>query len=327
MTINMRKSRLEVDVTRRFHAFLLRRLSSVLPAALMTIVLCPGMGQVARAEEPGQAKPAQSASAPARASSAVSASGAATDSAPAPLATVNGVSIPASALTDALRAVQQPDTPALRETLKTRLVNRELLRQAAAATDAANAPEVAGAVARAHDDAMIGVWLGRESKTAPVTEEAVGRRYATLSANYGPFDYRPRIISVSTAVQAKEVLRHLRQGRPFDLLAAQYSVAPNAAQGGLWPWTNLPNPVTEGNTNGMPFAIAQVLTHMKVGQVSRPINVDRNLVIVRLEGKRASVMPPYEQIHDALRVQMENEQKRQAEEHVIEALRQHARIE
>lgn len=240
---------------------------------------------------------------------------------------VNGVAITQGQIDDVVRGFQQVDTPALREAIKTQLIDHELLRQAAQKAGIEPSAEAAHTVQIARENAQISDYLTREIPVPVVTDGAVRARYEESFKDWGPTDYRVRIISVATAVQAKAVMRHLRAGRPFDLLATQYSLAPNAAQGGLWPWTNLPEPLEKGATRSMPWPIASMLPRMAIGQVSAPVAVDKNLVFVRLEDKRESERPPFAQLEQSIRQEMLKESRLRDEKELLDGLRRQAKIE
>jgi predicted transcriptional regulator len=243
------------------------------------------------------------------------------------LATVNGVAIPTSRLDDALRATHSPDTREARQTLKDELIARELVYQAGVAAGLANDPQVQHAVAQAREQAIVTTYLARNVPTAVISDAALRARYDAAFADWGPLDYQPRIISLSTPDQVKTVQQLLSQGKAFDQLAIQYSVAPNAAQGGQWPWTNLPALPQEGHTHGMPLAVAQALVTMQPGQVRGPIAVGQNFVIVRLDNRREARKPSFDSMRAQLSQQLASEANQRDLQALVSSLRQHARIQ
>jgi parvulin-like peptidyl-prolyl isomerase len=243
------------------------------------------------------------------------------------LATVNGVPIPASRLDEALRATHSPDTREARQTLKDELIARELVYQAGVAAGLANDAQVQRAVAQAREQAIVTTYLARKVPPAVISDAALRARYDTMFADWGPLDYQPRIISLSTSDQVKTVQQLLSQGKPFDQLAVQYSVAPNAAQGGQWPWTNLPVLPQEGHTHGMPLAVAQALVTMQPGQVRGPIAVGQNFVIVRLDNRREARKPSFDSMRAQLSQQLAGEADQRDIQALVSSLRQQARIQ
>ena len=243
------------------------------------------------------------------------------------LATVNGVAIPVSRLDEVLRATHAPDTRESRQTLKDELIARELVYQAGVAAGLATDPQVQRAVAQAREQAIVMTYLARKAPPAVISDAALRARYDAVFADWGPLDYEARIISLSTPEQVKNVQQLLSQGQPFDQLAVQYSVAPNAAQGGQWPWTNLPVLPQEGHTHGMPLAVAQALVTMQPGQVRGPLTVGRNFVIVRLDNRREARKPSFDSMRAQLNQQLSAEADQREIQALVGSLRQHARIQ
>lgn len=243
------------------------------------------------------------------------------------LATVNGVPIPESRLDDALRATHSPDTRESRQTLKDELIARELVFQAGVAAGLANDPQVQRTVAQAREQAIVTTYVARKVPPAKIPEAAVLARYDAMFADWGPLDYEARIISLSSPEAAKNVQQRLSQGQPFDQLAVQYSVAPNAAQGGQWPWANLPALPQEGHTHGMPLPIAQAVVTMQPGQVRGPIAVGQNLVIVRLDNRRPARKPSFDSMRAQLSQQLAAEADRRDIQALVSSLRERARIQ
>ena len=97
-------------------------------------------------------------------------------SAPLPagaIARVNGVTILSSDLDAVVRASKQPDTPALRASLKNQLIARELFRQAAQKQHYDARPEVQAIVEQTKTTAMMQAYLKDVVKPAAVTDEEV----------------------------------------------------------------------------------------------------------------------------------------------------------
>ncbi|MGN6805086.1 MAG: peptidyl-prolyl cis-trans isomerase, partial [Trinickia sp.] len=115
-------------------------------------------------------------------------------SAPLPagaIARVNGVTIPASDLDAAVRASRQPDTPALRTSLKNQLIARELFRQAAQKQHYDAHADVQAIVEQTKTTAMMQAYLKDVVKPAPVTDDEVKSKYDAIVATLGENEYKP----------------------------------------------------------------------------------------------------------------------------------------
>jgi hypothetical protein len=75
------------------------------------------------------------------------------------------------------------------------------------------------------------------------------------------------------------------------------------------PWVSFATPAKEGKTNGLPLPIAQALTQLPVGGVT-PDSVPMGQagsavrVIVKLDAKRATQAPAFEQAKSVIRQQL-----------------------
>ncbi len=76
---------------------------------------------------------------------------------------------------------------------------------------------------------------------------------------------------------AETIIKELRKGAPFPLVAAQFSQNQSALEGGERGWIQ---------TNQMDAEVAALVTNMPVGAISNPVKVAGGFSIVTLQGKR-----------------------------------------
>lgn len=247
------------------------------------------------------------------------------------LATVNGVAIPAAALDGALaqaRGAGAADTPALRQTLKSQLVARELLRQAADKRGLAKDSEVEAAARQAREAAMIQKYLREAVKPQPVTEAQVRERFDAIVASLGPQEYRLRVIQSAEEAAAQRVLSALKGGASFEDLARARSGAPAARNGGLLDWVSFKTPLQEGHTQGVPLPLAQAALGLKPGAVSvSPIAWNDAWFVVRLEEVRPTRIPAFEQAAPALRQALAQQAIERASAALVAELVKNAKIQ
>ncbi len=77
---------------------------------------------------------------------------------------------------------------------------------------------------------------------------------------------------------AETVIKELRAGAPFPLVAAQFSQTQSALEGGERGWIQ---------TNQMDTEVAALVNSMPIGAISNPIKVAGGFTIVTLQGKRS----------------------------------------
>jgi peptidyl-prolyl cis-trans isomerase C len=221
-------------------------------------------------------------------------------------AIVNGVSIPTSQVDAVLRASKQPDSAQVRQIIKGELISREVFRQNAEKAHYDAKPEVQQAVNTAKIAAETQLYLQDNIHPEPVTDAQVKARYDQIVASLGKEEYKPRLIVVSDDTTAATVISKLKQGSAFDALARQYSVAPSKAAGGELAWMSFKTPVTEGQTQGLPLAVAQAITQLPAGAVTPvPIPLGNARVIVKLDQKRPTQVPSFEQAQPIIRQQLQ----------------------
>jgi peptidyl-prolyl cis-trans isomerase C len=225
-------------------------------------------------------------------------------SAPASVATVNGVAIDPAQLEAALKqavAGGTKESAELRSALKSQLIARELLRQAAERQNLANDPEVQAAVKQAREAAMLQKYLRGAVKPNPVTEAQVKEQYEKILSSLGAQEYKARIIQVADEASAKSLLAQLKSGKAFAELAQQHSKAPSAKAGGALDWVSFKTPLKEGATQNFPMPLAQSLSVLKPGMVhAEPIQWNGAYYLLRLDESRATQIPAYEQVKPAL---------------------------
>ena len=252
-------------------------------------------------------------------------------SAPLPadaVASVNGVPIAKAQIDDAVRAGKAPDTPALRDALKNQLIARELFRQAALKQHYDTKPQVVAAIEQAKALAMTQAYLRDQVRPAPVADADVKARYDAIVATLGENEYKPSVIAVNDADTAKQIIARLKKGEDFGKLAQAFSKGPAAAQGGVLNWISFKTPITAGNTQNWPQPLAEALVKLPQGGLTRdPVQVGDAYWILRVDDKRPTQVPAFDQAKDTLRQQLEQVALEKATAQVVADLIRNARIQ
>ncbi|MDR5667195.1 peptidyl-prolyl cis-trans isomerase [Burkholderia cenocepacia] len=226
------------------------------------------------------------------------------------VAMVNGTPITQAEVDAVLQASRQPDTPQFRQAIKNQLIARVLIQQAADKASYGSKPEVQAAMQLAKSTAETQLFVRDNVKPEPVSDAQVKARYDEIVASLGKEEIKPRIIVTKDAATATTVLSGLKAGQSFDALARQYSQAPTAASGGELPWVSFKTPVTDGNTQGLPLAIAQAITQLPVGGVtSQSIAIGNDVngprTIVKIDAKRPTQVPSFDAAKATIQQQLQ----------------------
>ncbi|KVT76634.1 peptidylprolyl isomerase [Burkholderia territorii] len=240
------------------------------------------------------------------------------------VAVVNGVPIPQSQFDTALKATGQPDTPALRAQVKRDLIVRQLLAQAAEKANYGSRPEVLGAVKRVREDAATDLYVRDALRAQPITDAQLKARYDAIVASAGQFEYRAEVIAVDDAAKANAALAQLKQGTAFADVAKAFNTTTN---GGVAQWVSLKTPLAQGNTAGLPLPLAQTIASMQAGATTGPIQVGNAYVIVKLDEKRKTVVPSFDQAKGVLRQQLDAQASERALGALVDKLASEAKIE
>jgi peptidyl-prolyl cis-trans isomerase SurA len=123
-------------------------------------------------------------------------------------------------------------------------------------------------------------------ENAHITDTDISDRIARLKAETGQTEYRVGEIFIPVDQPSHEadaqrfadtVIGQLRAGAPFPIVAAQFSTAQTALEGGDLGWVR---------PNNLDPALAKIVTEMPDGAISNPIRVIGGFAIVTLRGKR-----------------------------------------
>ncbi|KWA07863.1 hypothetical protein WT37_26615 [Burkholderia territorii] len=236
-------------------------------------------------------------------------------------ATVNGVSLSRSQRDSFIKQAGLPDNDTTRTQVENDMISGEVVRQAAEKDKYSDRQEVKAVVEMAKARSESELYLQDHAKIAPIPDKQVKERYDAMIAGAGSQEYNVRVISATDDTAATAVLKQLKQGRSFDDVARQYSVASNRAMGGAMGWVTFKTPVREGQTQGVPFPIAQALEGLKAGEYTQtPIVLGNARVIVKLDDVRPTKIRPYDRVKDELREQMEMVERQQAVQTLVQRL-------
>jgi peptidyl-prolyl cis-trans isomerase C len=225
-----------------------------------------------------------------------------------PVATVNGIVIPASHAALVMNEQVQRGKPVAYETVRSKLITLELLAQEARKRQLDALPAVRARIEVLQRNLLADALLDAELTQHPVSDAAVRATYDTLKAQPGKDaaknEYRAAHILVSEESLAKSILADLKKKKPFAALAQKHSKDPGSAKrGGNLDWMSGDDLVPE---------FAQALAGMKAGQLlDSPVKTQFGWHIIRLDATRPFKFPEFAEVKDSLREQMVQHQVKQ----------------
>ena len=151
---------------------------------------------------------------------------------------------------------------------------------------------------------IVGMMINEEvSQRARVTPEQIRSEYDRHRENY----FIPEKVKYSVIVlnkgatpedqtvkmeEARRIRQKLVDGADFAETARETSEGSRAADGGAFPWMQ-PKDVRE--------ELQETLTSLPAGEISEIIDTDKQLYIVKVEGRRQTGYTPFEEVRDQIK--------------------------
>lgn len=218
-------------------------------------------------------------------------------------ASVNGAIITNDMVEQGIKAAisqGQKDSPELRKAVIEKFIEVLLLSQQAEKDGLANSEKANTQLALIRQNYLADLELSTYMAKNPITDADVQAEYNKEIASLGPqgmiVEYKVSDIAVASEADAQAALARIKKGEPFDKVAKSVSLAPNKVQGGAVGW------VQSGQVGPQ---LASVLAALSKGQVSpSPIQMQQGWYLIKLEDKKSSKPPSFEQAKQAIRAGM-----------------------
>lgn len=218
-------------------------------------------------------------------------------------ASVNGVIISNDMVEQGIKAALsqgQKDSPELRKAVVEKFVEVLLLSQQAEKDGLANSEKANTQLALIRQNYLADLELSTYMSKNPITDADIQAEYNKEIASLGPqgmiVEYKVSDIAVASEADAQAALARIKKGEPFDKVAKSVSLAPNKVQGGAVGW------IQPGQVSPQ---LASALTTLSKGQVSpAPIQMQQGWYLIKLEDKKSSKPPSFEQAKQAIRAGM-----------------------
>ena len=200
----------------------------------------------------------------------------------------------------------QKDSPELRKIVIEKYVEVLLLSQQAEKDGLANSEKANTQLMMIRHNYLADLELSTFMSQNPISDAEIQDEYNKQVASLGPqgmiMEYKISDIAVATESDAQAVLNRIKKGEAFDKVAKSVSLAPNKVQGGAVGWIQ---------SGQVPTPISAALLSLGKGQTSAPIQMQQGWFLVKLEDKRSSKPPTFEQAKPAIRAALA--QKKQFE--------------
>ena len=217
-------------------------------------------------------------------------------------ASVNGVIITNDMVEQGIKVAisqGQKDSPELRKVVIEKYIEVMLLSQQAEKDGLANSEKANTQLAMIRQNYLADLELSTYMSKNPISDADVQAEYNKEIASLGPqgmiTEYKVSDIAVATEADAQAALARIKKGESFDKVAKSVSLAPNKVQGGAVGW------VQAGQVGPQ---LASALSALSKGQVTSPIQMQQGWYLMKLEDKKSSKPPSFEQAKQAIRAGM-----------------------
>ena len=123
-------------------------------------------------------------------------------------------------------------------------------------------------------------------------DELVASAYKNLTNQFkGSLEYNASHILVKEEDQAKTILKELKEGKEFEILAKEHSIGPTGKNGGNLNWFDLSAMVPEFST---------ALMVLSEGDISQPVKTEFGWHLIKLNKTREKQIPELKEVRDQL---------------------------
>jgi len=207
-------------------------------------------------------------------------------------AVVNGVPIPQARVDMGVKdavAQGQTDGPDLRNAVRDRIINLEVVAQEAVKMGLDKEPAVIQQTEIAKQSVLINAFIQKYLGSHPITDAQIKEEYEKRTSSLGKTEFKARHILVESEDEAKAIIAQLKKKGSFEKIAKEKSKdAGSAEHGGELDWAVPSNFVP-------PFANA-LLTLKKGAYTKEPVKTQFGWHIIKLDDTRSLKLPPLDSV-------------------------------
>ncbi len=211
------------------------------------------------------------------------------------------------------------ETPQGRKEMLDTMVIRELILQQAAKDGIDKSPEIEEKLKDLKKRLIVEAFLKKKVEADTQVSDADLKKF--YEQNKDKFKTGDQIkashILVKTEKEAKDILAQIKAGGNFEALAKKYSVDSSAAKGGDLGWF--------GKGSMVPV-FEKAALGLKEGQVSDVVKSDFGYHIIKLTGKRAAGVRPFEEVKEQIKAALMPSKQQEIFQKIKEELKKDAKI-
>lgn len=229
---------------------------------------------------------------------------------------VNGVTISPERFDFLIREMTnagQPDSPELRENVRRQLIDSVLLSQQAVKAGLDKEADVQARLELSRQGILARAQVGAWMKSHPVTDEVLKSLYEKKKPELTSKETKVRHILVDTEKQANKILADLKKGKKFEDLAKLYTKDEGSkATGGDLGWMG---------KGLMRASIEKAALALKPGQVSAPLETDKDVMLIQLVEAEEDRVKPFEDVKQQILEKVREPKAENAKSNYLNGLR------
>jgi len=240
------------------------------------------------------------------------------------LADVNGSTITTGDFTSEMKNLPDylkamADTPQGRKEMLDTMVIRELILQQASKDGADKGPEIEEKLKELKKRLIVESFLKKKVESEAQISDADLKKFydQNLEKFKSGEQLRASHILVKSEPEAKAILAQIKSGAKFEDLAKKSSVDSSAAKGGDLGWF--------GKGTMVP-AFEKAVLALKEGQISDVVKSDFGYHIIKLTGKRAAGVRPFDEVKDQIKAALMPTKQQEVFQKIKDELKKSAKI-
>jgi len=240
------------------------------------------------------------------------------------IADVNGTTITTGDFTRELKNLPDylkamADTPQGRKEMLDTMVIRELILQQASKDGVDKGPEIEEKLQELKKRLIVESFLKKKVETEAQISDADLKKFYEQNVDKFKAGEQTKAshILVKTEKEANDILAQIKAGAKFEDLAKKSSVDSSAAKGGDLGWF--------GKGTMVP-AFEKAVQALKEGQISGVVKSDFGYHIIKLTGKRAAGVRPFDEVKDQIKGALMPTKQQEIFQKIKEELKKSAKI-
>ncbi len=209
--------------------------------------------------------------------------------------------------------------PKVKRQILKQIIDIKLLSQEARRQKLDSDPEVAAKIQSVMDRVLVSAYIDRIQKRIKISDKELENFYKKHKGEFKkPEQVKARHILVKTKKEAESILKELKKGKDFSLLAKEKSTCPSSKKGGDLGWFGHGQMVPE---------FEKAAFALKKGEISGIVHTKYGYHIIKLDDRRKESQETFEEAKSKIKTELMREKVKQEIDNLLKTLREKEKIE